>query len=205
MIWIWISIKIDGRFSTIHTHVSVKIITDTIISSRIKLTFFRHNDPFVIIDCSGQNESIKSATMNERIKFDWKENVHMNITAYCLIIHDHVVQYNPLINSLCAKLPKCDTTFFPEDNIKIYDASKSTAVFSRITIMSVLIFVNLRFPHWKTSSWRNLLLSKMDSNFLTIFGWPNRGEISPKREDIRQCGWLRIAVEYNGMFHTAKV
>jgi len=37
MIWIWISRKTDSRFSTTRTHVSVKIIMDTIISSRIKL------------------------------------------------------------------------------------------------------------------------------------------------------------------------
>jgi len=59
---------------------------------------FRHNGPFVIIDCSRQNESIKSATVDVRIEFDCKENVPMNTTAYCLIIHDRVVQYNPLTN-----------------------------------------------------------------------------------------------------------
>jgi len=50
------------------------------------------------IDCSRQNESIKSATVDVRIEFDCKENVPMNTTAYCLIIHDRVVQYNPLTN-----------------------------------------------------------------------------------------------------------
>jgi len=69
------------RFFTTRTHVSVKTTTDT-ISSRIKLSpSFRHNDPFVIIDCSRQNESIKSATVNVRIEFDCKENILMNITV----------------------------------------------------------------------------------------------------------------------------
>jgi len=40
--------------------------------------------------------AIKSATVDVRIEFDYKENVP--ITAYCLIIHDRVVQYNPLTN-----------------------------------------------------------------------------------------------------------
>jgi len=62
------------------------------------VTSFWHNDPFVIIDCSRQNKSIKSATVDVRIEFDCKENVPMNTTAYCLIIHDRVVQYNPLTN-----------------------------------------------------------------------------------------------------------
>jgi len=78
----------------IRTHVSVKNITDTIISSQIKLfTTFRHNGPFVVIDCSRQNESIKSSTVC--IEFECKENTN---EYYCLIIHDRVVQYNPLTN-----------------------------------------------------------------------------------------------------------
>ena len=39
-----------------------------------------------------------SATMDICIDFDNKENVLANTTAYCFIIHDRVVQYNPLTN-----------------------------------------------------------------------------------------------------------
>lgn len=60
-------------------------------------TFLRYG-PFVIIDCSRQNESVKSATVDVRLEFECMENVPMNTTAYCLIIHDRVVQYNPLTN-----------------------------------------------------------------------------------------------------------
>jgi len=59
---------------------------------------FLTNGPFVVIDCARQNESIKSATVDVRIEFDCKENVPANTTAYCLILHDRVVQYNPLTN-----------------------------------------------------------------------------------------------------------
>ncbi|XP_012542632.1 uncharacterized protein LOC105840291 [Monomorium pharaonis] len=52
---------------------------------------FRQKSPFVIIDCSRQNKSVKSATVDVRIEFECKENVPASITAYCLIIHDHVV------------------------------------------------------------------------------------------------------------------
>jgi len=45
-----------------------------------------------------ENESVKSATVDVRLEFECKKNVPMNTTAYCLIIHDHVVQYNPLTN-----------------------------------------------------------------------------------------------------------
>ena len=59
---------------------------------------FVEKGPFVVIDCSRQNKSVKSATVNVRIEFDCKENVPANTTAYCLIIHDRVAQYNPLTN-----------------------------------------------------------------------------------------------------------
>ncbi|XP_036146769.1 uncharacterized protein LOC118646927 [Monomorium pharaonis] len=62
------------------------------------VTTFRQKGPFVIIDCSRQNESVKSATVDVRLKFECKENVPASTTAYCLIIHDRVVQYNPLTN-----------------------------------------------------------------------------------------------------------
>ncbi|XP_036142905.1 uncharacterized protein LOC118645602 [Monomorium pharaonis] len=62
------------------------------------VTTFRQKGPFVIIDCSRQNESVKSATVDVRLEFECKENVPASTTAYCLIIHDRVVQYNPLTN-----------------------------------------------------------------------------------------------------------
>ncbi|XP_050452190.1 uncharacterized protein LOC126851900 [Cataglyphis hispanica] len=62
------------------------------------LAKFKTFGPIVVIDCSRQNESIKSATVDVRIEFDCKENVPSNTTAYCLIIHDRVVEYNPLTN-----------------------------------------------------------------------------------------------------------
>ncbi|KYN30739.1 hypothetical protein ALC56_14983 [Trachymyrmex septentrionalis] len=64
----------------------------------LTFTTFLRNGPFVIIDCSRQNESVKSGTVDVRLDFECKENVPANTTAYCLIIHDRVVQYNPLTN-----------------------------------------------------------------------------------------------------------
>ncbi|KYN12370.1 hypothetical protein ALC57_15485, partial [Trachymyrmex cornetzi] len=52
----------------------------------------------VVIDCSRQNESVKSATVDIRIEFECMENIPLNTTAYCLIIHDRVIEYNPLTN-----------------------------------------------------------------------------------------------------------
>ncbi|XP_070167594.1 uncharacterized protein [Polyergus mexicanus] len=64
----------------------------------LNLNKFLTHGPLVFIDCSRQNESIKSATVDVRIEFDCKENIPSNTTAYCLIIHDRVVKYNPLTN-----------------------------------------------------------------------------------------------------------
>jgi len=61
------------------------------------MTTFLTNGPFVVID-SRQNASIKSATVDVRIEFDCKENVPVNITDHCLILHDRVVEYCSLSN-----------------------------------------------------------------------------------------------------------
>ncbi|XP_025263447.1 uncharacterized protein LOC112637610 [Camponotus floridanus] len=59
---------------------------------------FLYCGPLLVIDCSRQNEVVRSATVDVRLEFDCKDNVPSNITAYCLIIHDRVVEYNPLTN-----------------------------------------------------------------------------------------------------------
>ncbi|KYN13967.1 hypothetical protein ALC57_13828 [Trachymyrmex cornetzi] len=56
---------------------------------------FVEKGPFAVIDCS-RNESVRSTTVKVRIEFDCKENVPANTTAYCLIIHDRVIEYCPL-------------------------------------------------------------------------------------------------------------
>lgn len=61
-------------------------------------TNFLRYGPFFVIDCSRQNESLKSATVDVRIEFECRENVPNGTTAYCLIIHDCIVEYNPLTN-----------------------------------------------------------------------------------------------------------
>jgi len=59
---------------------------------------FLHCGPLAVIDCSRQNESVKTATVDVRIEFECKENISANTTVYCLILHDWVVKYNPLTN-----------------------------------------------------------------------------------------------------------
>ncbi|EZA55740.1 hypothetical protein X777_04159, partial [Ooceraea biroi] len=57
---------------------------------------YLHCDPLVVIDCSRQNEAVKSSTVDVRIEFDCRRNVPPETTASCLILHDSVVEYNPL-------------------------------------------------------------------------------------------------------------
>ncbi|EZA51130.1 hypothetical protein X777_10439 [Ooceraea biroi] len=57
---------------------------------------FLHCGPFVVLDCSRQNETVKSATVDVGIEFDCRRNVPPETTAYCLILHDRVVEYIPL-------------------------------------------------------------------------------------------------------------
>ncbi|KYN08234.1 hypothetical protein ALC62_00785, partial [Cyphomyrmex costatus] len=66
------------------------------LEPNLTVSSFKRKGPFVIVDCSRQNESVKSATVDVRMDFELKENAPANTTAYCLIIHDRVVEYNPL-------------------------------------------------------------------------------------------------------------
>ncbi|XP_018400776.1 PREDICTED: uncharacterized protein LOC108778169 [Cyphomyrmex costatus] len=63
-----------------------------------KADAFRNMFSMVIIDCSRQNESVKSGTVDVRLEFEFKEDVPANTTAYCLIIHDRVIEYSPMSN-----------------------------------------------------------------------------------------------------------
>ena len=52
--------------------------------------------PLIVIDCSKQNESLKSAPVDVRLEFEARDNFPAETSAYCLILHDRVVQYNPV-------------------------------------------------------------------------------------------------------------
>lgn len=57
---------------------------------------FKSNAPIVVIDCSKQNESVKSSTVDIRIEFEAEENIPSKTAAFCLILHDTIVTYTPL-------------------------------------------------------------------------------------------------------------
>lgn len=57
---------------------------------------FSSHAPIVVIDCSKQNESVKSSTVDIRLELEFEDNVPENTSAYCLILHDSLVTYTPL-------------------------------------------------------------------------------------------------------------
>lgn len=56
----------------------------------------KNNYPFIVLDCSRQNEMLKSGVVDIRVHFQTNENIPPSTTAYCLIIHDRIVEYKPL-------------------------------------------------------------------------------------------------------------
>lgn len=59
---------------------------------------FKSHAPLIVVDCSRQSETVKKGLVDVRIEFQTKANVPNNTTAYCLIIHDNIVLYNPCTN-----------------------------------------------------------------------------------------------------------
>lgn len=56
--------------------------------------------PLIVIDCSRQNEAIKEGVVDIKLEIQNDDNVPKNTSAYCLIIHDKVYNYNPLTNEI---------------------------------------------------------------------------------------------------------
>ena len=52
--------------------------------------------PLIVIDCSKQNESLKSGPVDIRLEFEAKENFPPQNAAYCLSLHDRVIEYKPI-------------------------------------------------------------------------------------------------------------
>ncbi|XP_044597259.1 uncharacterized protein LOC123273851 [Cotesia glomerata] len=61
---------------------------------------FLNKAPLYIIDCSKQNESIKSGPVDIRLEFESSAQFPNQTTAYCLIIHDRIVEYNPISSTV---------------------------------------------------------------------------------------------------------
>lgn len=64
----------------------------------LSISKFHDLNKIIVMDCSHQNETLKSGSVDIRLEFETSKNVPASKTAYCLIIHDRVVNYNPLTN-----------------------------------------------------------------------------------------------------------
>jgi hypothetical protein len=62
----------------------------------LKKSEFLQYAPLFVIDCSKQNESLKFGPVDIRLEFEAKDNFPADTSAYCLILHDRVVEYNPI-------------------------------------------------------------------------------------------------------------
>lgn len=57
---------------------------------------FLDRAPLITIDCSKQNESLKSGPVDIRLEFETSVAFPANTSAYCMIIHDRIVEYKPI-------------------------------------------------------------------------------------------------------------
>lgn len=61
---------------------------------------FNERAPIIVIDCSRQNEILNSGAVDVRIEFETDANIPDNTCAYCLIVHDRIIKYNPLSGAI---------------------------------------------------------------------------------------------------------
>lgn len=62
---------------------------------------FKENTTLVVVDCSRQGEDIlKGGAVDIRIEFQTNTTIEANTSAYCLILHDRLIKYNPLTSTV---------------------------------------------------------------------------------------------------------
>jgi len=59
-------------------------------------TDFKTKAPIIVIDLSYQNEMVKSGPIDVRISIELTKPAIENVQVYCVLIHDRLVEYNPL-------------------------------------------------------------------------------------------------------------
>ena len=61
----------------------------------VSLVSFYDHYPLVVFDCSRQVESVKNSSVDILLEIESRQNIPANTRAFCLIIHDNIVSYNP--------------------------------------------------------------------------------------------------------------
>jgi hypothetical protein len=59
---------------------------------------FKKIAPLFVIDCSRQNETLKTGSVDVRVEFECESTIPPQTSAYCLILNDSIVEYKPLSN-----------------------------------------------------------------------------------------------------------
>ncbi|XP_068990474.1 uncharacterized protein [Neodiprion pinetum] len=57
---------------------------------------FINQAPLIAIDCSKQNETLKTGPVDIRLEFDSSIAFPPHTSAYCMILHDRIVEYNSI-------------------------------------------------------------------------------------------------------------
>lgn len=66
----------------------------------LTLEQFKEVGSMVVVDCSHQNENIKTGPVDVRLEFQTSAYIPEKTVAYCLLIHDRIVRYNPLTSEV---------------------------------------------------------------------------------------------------------
>nr|GFC99847.1 hypothetical protein [Tanacetum cinerariifolium] len=56
---------------------------------------FKKLSPIIVVDMSRQNDDVKTSTVDLRIEIETEEAFPASTSAYCLILHDQIITYNP--------------------------------------------------------------------------------------------------------------
>lgn len=62
----------------------------------LNMTEFKSIAPLIVFDCSKQNETLKYAPVDVRLEFEAKKNFPDKTSAFCLLLHDRIIQYKPV-------------------------------------------------------------------------------------------------------------
>ena len=71
---------------------------NTGIDPLLDLKSFAEKAPLFVIDCSRQNDTLKTGPVDVRLEIESSVDIPENTTAYCLIINDRLIEYRPFSN-----------------------------------------------------------------------------------------------------------
>lgn len=89
----------NGETSILHEYYSIfqsSYYYNSENSPMINRSNFLTYTPFCVIDCSKQNESLKTGSIDIRLDIETSTDIPEKTTIYCLIFYDTIMQYTPL-------------------------------------------------------------------------------------------------------------